>query len=186
MEAQMINSSLALKTFIDDLPDCKGAEPSLYIDLEGNNLSRNGTLSLITILVEPRHIVRLVDVTGLGKDAFEIAGSDKRTLRQILEAPEIVKVFFDIRNNSDAVFALFDVRAEGIEDVQLMELALRSSPKRYMNSLAKCIQRDSTLSFTDKHEWKAGKERGERLFDPNLDGGYAVFDERPLSTDIKK
>ncbi|KAK3669791.1 hypothetical protein LTR78_010308 [Recurvomyces mirabilis] len=185
MEAQMIDSSLSLKTFIDDLPDCKSAEPSLYIDLEGNNLSRNGTLSLITILVEPKHTVHLVDVTGLGKDAFDTAGSNKRTLRQILESPEIVKVFFDIRNDSDALFGLFNVRVQGIEDVQLMELASRSFSKRHINGLAKCIERDSTLSFKDKCEWKDGKERGKRLFDPKLGGGYAVFDERPLSAEIK-
>jgi exonuclease 3'-5' domain-containing protein 1 len=70
MEAQMIHSPSALKTFIDDLPDCKGSVPSLYIDFEGNNLSRNGTLSLITILVEPRHTVHLVDITWLGEQAF--------------------------------------------------------------------------------------------------------------------
>lgn len=182
----MIDSPLALKTFIDDLPDCKGAEPSLYIDLEGNNLSRNGTLSLITVLVEPRHTVHLVDVTGLGKDTFDTAGSDGRTLRRILESQEIVKVFFDIRNDSDALFGLFGVRVRGIEDVQLMELASRNFQKRHINGLAKCIERDSTLSFKDKREWKDGKERGKRLFDPNLGGGYAVFDERPLSTEIKK
>lgn len=182
----MIDSPFALKTFLDDLPDCNGPEPSLYIDLEGNNLSRNGTLSLITILVEPRHTVHLVDVTGLGKDAFESAGSDGRTLREILESPKIVKVFFDIRNDSDALFGLFGVGVGGIEDVQLMELASRSFSKRHISGLAKCIERDSTLSFAEKGEWKASKERGRKLFDPNLGGGYAVFDERPLSTEIKK
>lgn len=54
MEAQMINSKAALEAFIDELPDCKDPDPNLYVDLEGNNLSRKGTLSLITILVEPR------------------------------------------------------------------------------------------------------------------------------------
>jgi exonuclease 3'-5' domain-containing protein 1 len=186
MEAQMIDSPSALKTFIDDLPDCKGSEPSLYVDLEGNNLSRKGTLSLITILVEPRHTFHLVDVTGLGKQAFQIAGSDQQTLRSILESQEILKVFFDIRNDSDALFGLFGIRVGGIEDVQLMELASRSFPKRYINGLAKCIERDSTLSFSEKREWKASKERGHKLFDPNLGGGYAVFDERPLSTEIEK
>jgi exonuclease 3'-5' domain-containing protein 1 len=82
----MIESLSALKTFIDSLPDCKGPVPSLYIDLEGNNLSRKGTLSLVTILVEPRHTVHLVDVTGLGEQAFHVAGSDGRTLKKILES----------------------------------------------------------------------------------------------------
>jgi exonuclease 3'-5' domain-containing protein 1 len=117
MEAQMIESPSALKTFIDSLPDCKGPVLSLYIDLEGNNLSRKGTLSLVTILVEPRHTVHLVDVTGLGEQAFHVAGSDGRTLKKILESQEIVKVFFDIRNDLDALFGLFGIRVGGIEDV---------------------------------------------------------------------
>jgi exonuclease 3'-5' domain-containing protein 1 len=185
MEAQMIDSLSALKTFLDDLPDCTGSVPSLYIDLEGNNLSRNGTLSLITILVEPRHTVHLVDITGLGNQAFQIAGSDHRTLRSILESEEIVKVFFDIRNDSDALFGLYDIRVSGIEDLQLMELASRNFSKRHVNGLAKCIERDSTLPFAEKREWKSSKERGRKLFDPSLGGGYAVFDERPLSTEIQ-
>jgi exonuclease 3'-5' domain-containing protein 1 len=186
MDAQMIDSPSALKDFISSLPDLEGPVPSLYIDLEGNNLSRKGTLSLVTILVEPRHTVHLVDITGLGKQAFQVAGPDDRTLKSILESQGIVKVFFDIRNDSDALFGLFGVRVAGIEDVQLMELASRNFPKRFINGLAKCIERDSTLPYAEKREWKANKERGHKLFDPNLGGGYAVFDERPLSTEISK
>lgn len=94
MDVQMIDTRLSMKAFLDDLPNCVGPESSLYIDLEGNNLSRHGTLSLITVLVEPRHTTHLVDVTSLGNEAFTIAGSDGRTLKTILESPEIVKVFF--------------------------------------------------------------------------------------------
>jgi exonuclease 3'-5' domain-containing protein 1 len=188
MEAQMIDSPSALKAFIGGLPGLDGPVPSLYIDLEGNNLSRKGTLSLVTILVEPRHTVHLIDVTGLGKQAFQVTGPspDERTLKSILESQDIVKVFFDIRNDSDALFGLFGVRVAGIEDVQLMELASRNFSKRFINGLAKCIERDSTLPYAEKREWKASKERGHKLFDPNLGGGYAVFDERPLSTEINK
>jgi exonuclease 3'-5' domain-containing protein 1 len=125
-------------------------------------------------------------VTGLGERAFQVADSDGRTLKSILESQEIVKVFFDIRNDSDALFGLFGIRVGGIEDVQLMELASRSFPKRFINGLAKCIERDSTLPYAEKREWKASKERGHKLFDPNLGGGYAVFDERPLSAEINK
>lgn len=182
----MIDSPQALKAFIGSLPDLDSPTPSLYIDLEGNNLSRKGTLSLVTILVEPRHTVHLVDVTGLGKLAFETAGPDGKTLKHILESKEIVKVFFDIRNDSDALFGLFGVRVKGIEDIQLMELASRGFQKRHVNGLAKCIERDSTLPFAVKREWRASKERGYRLFDPNLGGSYAVFDERPLSAEIQK
>jgi exonuclease 3'-5' domain-containing protein 1 len=82
MEAQMIGSPSALKAFIGGLPGLDGPVPSLCIDLEGDNLSRKGTLSLVTISVEPRHTVHLIDVTGLGNQAFQVTGPgpDNRTL----------------------------------------------------------------------------------------------------------
>lgn len=180
----MIDSKPALQAFIDDLPDCDDPVPNLYVDLEGNNLSRDGTLSLITVLVEPRHTVHLIDVTGLGDEAFTIAGSSGRTIKQILESKEIVKVFFDIRNDSDALYSLHGIRVQGIEDLQLMELASRISGRKYVNGLAKCIDRDASISFEEKQKWKNTKKEGYRLFDPALGGSYSVFDQRPLSTEI--
>lgn len=70
--------------------------------------------------------------------------------------------------------------------IHLMELASRNFSKRFINGLAKCIKRDSPFSFAEKREWRASKDRGHRLFDPGLGGGYAVFDERPLSAEIQK
>lgn len=185
MDVQMINETAALKKFLDDLP-ASGTTPNLYIDLEGNNLSRHGTLSLVTILVEPRHTVHLVDVHTLGKDAFTTPNTNDTTLQQILESESIVKVFFDIRNDSDALFSLFGVRVAGIEDIQLMEIASRTSSKRLLNGLAKCIERDAPISFSDKREWRATKDEGHRLFDPARGGSFAVFDERPLTPAMKK
>lgn len=75
MEVEMIDTVPALKTFLDGLP-LSNAQPNLFIDLEGDNLSRHGTLSLITVLVEPRHTVHLVDVHTLGQQAFSIASTN--------------------------------------------------------------------------------------------------------------
>ena len=136
------------------------------MDLEGNNLSRNGTLSLVITLLEPERDVYLVDVTTLGRDTFTTAGADGRTLKAVPELKDIVKVFFDTRNDSDALFGLYEIRVAGIEDLQLMELASRNFSKRHINGLAKCIERDSALPLAEKREWKVNKERGRKLFDP--------------------
>ncbi|KAK0853121.1 hypothetical protein LTS02_012054 [Friedmanniomyces endolithicus] len=177
MEPKFLDTTAALEKFLSDLGDCDGHPPKLYVDLEGNNLSRKGTLSLVTILVEPERDVYLVDVTTLGRDAFTTVNADGRTLKAVLESKDIVEVFFDIRNDSDALFGLYEI---------LDGAASRNFLKRYINGLAKCIERDSTLLFAEKREWKANKERGRKLFDPALGGGYAVFDERPLSTEMTK
>lgn len=48
------------------------------------------------------------------------------SLQSILESPKTPKVFFDVRTDSDALFAQFGIKLAGIIDLQLMELASRS------------------------------------------------------------
>ena len=186
MDVEMIDTPVALQAFIAGLPDFSNGQPGLYVDLEGNDLSRNGTLSLVTVLVEPRHTVHLIDVTTLGAAAFTTPDANGKTIQQIQESESVIKVFFDIRNDSDALFSLFGVRVAGIEDVQLMEVASRTSSKRLLNGLAKCIERDAPISYTDKQGWRAVKDEGHRLFDPARGGSFAVFDERPLTPAMQK
>ena len=168
---------------------CRQTEPSqTFLDLEGNNLSRHGTLSLITILVEPRHEVHLVAVHTLGKAAFTTPNTNNTaSLQQILESETTTKVFFDIRHDSDALHSLYGISVGGIQDLQLMELASRAgSDKSAVNSLAKCIQRDAGISKTEKQAWKTVKEEGKALFDPARGGSYAVFDQRPLAPEVER
>jgi exonuclease 3'-5' domain-containing protein 1 len=113
----------SLLIIIKDLPT---SPPSLYIDLEGEKLSRNGRISLLTLYALPINTVYLIDIHALGAAAFttpahtisttaanEEPSSAKLTptlepivtLKSILESPTIPKVFFDVRNDSDALFA---------------------------------------------------------------------------------
>ena len=103
--------------------------PTMYIDLEGVNLCREGSISILTLLIDtgtPTVSVYLIDVHTLGAQAFNTAGVEGKTLRDILQDEKIPKVFFDVRNDSDALFAHFGVALQGIEDVQLMESATRT------------------------------------------------------------
>ncbi|KAK3614951.1 hypothetical protein LTR22_027616 [Elasticomyces elasticus] len=65
-----------------------------------------------------------------------------------------------------------------------MELASRNFSKKHVNGLAKCIERDSTITFVERRRWQVVKDNGKQLFDPQRVGSYAVFDQRPLSKDI--
>lgn len=185
MRINFIDTTSALTTFLDALPDCRGQPPSLYMDFEGDNLSRDGTLSLITILVQPQDQLHLIDVTTLKGDAFTTGSSAGTTLKDILEDSEVAKIIFDIRNDSSALFWLYQVRVQGIEDLQLHELASRSFQKRCVKGLAKCIETDSTLTWKQRQQWQAVKNKGRKLFAPQMGGSFAVFDQRPLSCEIK-
>jgi exonuclease 3'-5' domain-containing protein 1 len=185
MDVEMIDTAPLLEVFLANLPE-PTAQPNLYADLEGNNLSRHDTLSLITILVEPRHTVHLIDVLTLGTTAFTTPAPNGKTLQQILESKDIIKVFFDIRNDSDALFSLFKVRVAGVEDIQLMEVASRTYSKHPVNGLAECISGDAPISFSEKRDWRATKDEGHHLFYPAQGGSFAVFDKRLLAKAMKK
>jgi exonuclease 3'-5' domain-containing protein 1 len=102
-----------------------------------------------------------------------------------LESDTIPKVFFDVRNDSDALYSIFQISLAGIEDLQLMELATRRFGRKYVNGLARCIENDARLSSGDRTSWNTAKDKGLRLFAPERGGNYEVFNERPLSEEIR-
>jgi exonuclease 3'-5' domain-containing protein 1 len=71
--------------FIDRLADLPADLPSINIDLEGLNLSREGSISLIVLLVFLKKHVYLIDVYSLKNTAFMTAGKDGKTLKNILD-----------------------------------------------------------------------------------------------------
>ncbi|KND87658.1 hypothetical protein TOPH_07699 [Tolypocladium ophioglossoides CBS 100239] len=162
-------------------------QPPLYIDIEGERLSRDGTVSLLTVLVYPGHgleRVHILDIHALGSAAFYTVGRRGKSLKDILESPRILKVFFDVRNDSDALYAHYGVELRGIRDVQLMESARQptTNSRRFVCGLSKCIE--AVLTGQERDRWKLCKDKGDRLWNPQKGGSYAVFTTRPLSDEI--
>ncbi|KAL2845522.1 ribonuclease H-like domain-containing protein [Aspergillus pseudoustus] len=181
--------------------------PSIYIDLEGVNLGRDGTVSILQMYVLPYGRTYLVDVHTMKGEAFTTRGGGSgpggngcgdvlagraengRTLKDILEDPNIKKVIFDVRHDSDALYAHFAVRLAGIEDLQLMELATRSFERTFLKGLSHCIQYDIPFQEWENgnrslNDWIAVKAKGRALFSPEYGGSFEVFNLRPLSDDI--
>ena len=166
--------------------------PTMYIDLEGVNLCREGSVSILTLLIDtdeiPTRRVYLIDVHVLGTQAFNTTGAKEKTLKDILQDEKIPKVFFDVRNDSDALFAHFGVQLQGVEDVQLMESATRKTTqsRRLLSGLAKCMEINTPMLFGGGGlgSWEQAKDKGERLFKPERGGSYAVFNQRPIPEEI--
>ena len=55
--------------------------------------------------------------------AFATAGKDGKTLKDILDSATTPKVFFDVCNDWDALFAHFSIALQSIQDIQLMKNA---------------------------------------------------------------
>ncbi|KAF2869033.1 hypothetical protein BDV95DRAFT_499346 [Massariosphaeria phaeospora] len=163
------------------------SQPSLYIDLEGENLSRDGTISLLTLHVLPSQTTYLVDVHNLQNSAFTtaVSATDDQTLKKVLESAEIKKVFFDVRNDSDALFFHYGIALQGNQDLQLMELAARDYNRKFVSGLGKCLA-SLHLPQREHAECQHVKEEAPKLFAPDKGGSYAVFNERPLQPLIKQ
>lgn len=183
----LVDTELSVRNLIQVIQSLPTEAPSLYVDLEGISLSRHGSISLIAIFVHAQNFVYLVDIHTLQSAAFTTATADGTTLKSVLESPDITKVFFDVRNDSDALHYHFGVRLCGVEDVQLMENAARSAGRRkFVNGLERCIDNNAPISLVEKRDWKNTKEMGLKLFHPSKGGSYNVFNARPIDAAIER
>ena len=185
MAYSLIDTTSALSTLLDVISGLETSPPPLFVDLEGNNLSRHGTISILQLYVHPLDHVYLIDVNKLGDKAFLVAGISGTTLASVIESATIPKVFFDVRNDSDALHSHFQIKLANVDDLQLMELAVRPFDKRCVNGLKRCIERDAMMTPSEKRQWSKVKDEGHHLFDPRVGGSYAVFDQRPLAEAVQ-
>jgi exonuclease 3'-5' domain-containing protein 1 len=176
----LVDTEQALSEILGTLRNLPTSPPSLYVDLEGINLSRHGSISILQLLVLPTGQTHLIDVYKLRERAFGTRSAHGDTLRGILESPAIPKVFFDVRQDSDALYNEYAVSLRGVQDLQLMELASRKHTRRFVCGLAKCVEKDAGLSYAEIETWRAGKDKGSELFKPGRGGSFALFNQRPL------
>lgn len=188
MDVTIINTKTSISNLIDKLNASPTIPPSLYIDIEGINLSRSGSISLIQIYNHPSKHTYLIDIHVLRHLAFTTPGKKRRkkTLKTILESPIVPKVFFDVRNDSDALYSHYGISLQGVIDIQLMELASRTYPrsKQFLNGLQYCIEQHASITPSERKTWSTMKENGKRLFAPEKGGNFEVFNERPLREQI--
>lgn len=184
MTITIVDSSTSVVSLLNDLENQPTSPPSLYLDIEGIKLSRHGSISIIQLFHLPLSRVFLIDIFILQEAAFDISNLYGTTLRSVLESPTIPKVFFDVRNDADALFAHFNVLLQNVHDIQLLEVATRSGSKDRVTGLRDCIQHDARLSVEAQLKWKATKETGTTLFSEQDGGSYEVFNVRPMLQDI--
>ncbi|KAF3072153.1 hypothetical protein CFAM422_005728 [Trichoderma lentiforme] len=191
-EAEFVNTLAGVGKIVDLIYDTPAFiscfEPLMYIDLEGEQLGRNGSVSLMTVLVYPGEgleRIYVIDIYTLGNITFEVVGGRDKSFKNILESPEISKVFFDVRRDSEALFAHYGVSLRGVWDLQLMDSAARprTEQRRLLSGLAKCMQ-FAPLTNAQKAEWTLCKNQGDLVWNPDKGGSYSAFNKRPLPGEI--
>ena len=162
--AVMVDTAATVKSLVDTLAHLQKSFGSIYMDLEGINLSRHGSIALVQILVPSCEQAFIVDIHILGMTAFDTTGSEGKSLKDALESKAIKKYLFDVRNDSDALYALFGVRLDGVVDVQLLELASRKGMKHALCGLATCIEQEQALPSEALLQWQNTKKEVIKLF----------------------
>jgi exonuclease 3'-5' domain-containing protein 1 len=102
-----------------------------------------------------------------------------------MESPGIKKVIFHVCDDSSALFSYYNIHLDRIQDLQLIELAIRSRLKKYVIGLAKYIKRDSPISNLRKAEWERCKDEVTKYFNPYKGGNYKIFNKHPLTLEIR-
>ncbi|KAL8286992.1 hypothetical protein RQP46_003998 [Phenoliferia psychrophenolica] len=157
----------------------------LAVDCEGDDLCAKGTLSLIQLYQKESDIVWIVDVTVLKSAAFMPVSDVKLpSLKCILEDASVTKLFYDVRNDANALFHLHSISLRGIFDVQLHELAFRqsSSPHRRTCGLLHGLRKAIQQHLPGDVGTLATKDSASRLFAR----GWHILDERPLAAAVIK
>lgn len=158
----LISMAKALKT--------RNGAVDMSVDVEGLHLARDGKISLIQIFVHDINTVYLVHVAVLGQAAFStpttiaegVTGGTQLTLKTILEAKNVKKLFWDCRSDAQLLSWMHGVELAGVVDVQLCDVATRStgkeraSVKTLMYAFKQRMAKDITLEAMDS--WKLVNE----------------------------
>lgn len=92
-------------------------------------------------------------------------------------------MFFDVRNDADALYNIYEIELANVYDLQLVDIARRRSnniPTKFVSGLSRCIE----LYVNPPNAWKEVKAAGNRLFSPEKGGSYTIFEQRPLDPRI--
>jgi len=170
--------SYTSEAFTQCVLELKRAKVIAY-DCEGVRLSRTGKITLLQIAI-PKKIF-LIDVMTIGgKEVFTDGG-----LKDIIESEEILKLAYDVRMDSDALFHQHDVVLKNVLDLQLLDIAIRRAAGgivEHLPSLSKTVSR--RLTNAEILVCEDLKKRVKNMYTSVEDGD--LWARRPLIDDARR
>jgi hypothetical protein len=180
----LIDSFGCLMKLLLHLEEICGDNAALAVDFEGVKLNRHGALCLVQMTChdDPR-LVYVLDVHVLGERTFTMQTPSGTSLKGLLEQQNIRKVWFDPRNDVDALYHQFGIMPKGIFDLQLAEVGDRRNRGlnvHFVQGLYKCLTQCPSLEAKQKVFAERINTMGKSLFEPLCGGDYSIFQRRPL------
>ncbi|KAI9221717.1 ribonuclease H-like domain-containing protein [Blastocladiella britannica] len=147
----------------------------VYLDIEGKDLCRDGAIYLMQVMVDPTHVY-LVDFVKL-KDPFALGLG----FREIMENQRVRKVFFDPRNDCDALWHQYSLLPVNVLCLQMAELVTRFLDRdstRLRNGMKRVL--GQTLSYKEASVATTAKEAARSKIFPECGGSFEAFAARPM------
>ena len=150
------------------------------VDFEGVDLCRDGELLLAQLAAADGPVV-LIDVYKLGEAAFAEGG-----LRELLQSQQVLKLIFDGRSDSDALYHLHKCRLRQVCDIQVLftlHLDFASTtgkPMTHLSGLDRALGACASIPARDGEALRSLKRACKKLFVPDCGGSYEVWRQRPL------
>jgi exonuclease 3'-5' domain-containing protein 1 len=107
--------------------------------------------------------VFLFDVTVLKESAFA------NGLRSILESEKVAKLFFDVRCDADALFHLYNIKANNVLDMQVLCQKVKGGDSPFVQGIAKAV--GHVVSASEKQIMEDVKHAGHGLFGETIASG---------------
>lgn len=156
-------------------------KPTIGFDCEGDNLGRYGTTCYTQIRDYPNEQTYLVDLLTLGQAAWDTVGADNMTtLKTIFERRDIVKIIFDVRGDSNALYKDYGIKLAGVLDMQYLALLGMEYPRKYRVGFVSTVQKVEYASEEERDQWLLLKSHEFK------DHDYSVFKQRPLPKALKQ
>ncbi|XXH01927.1 hypothetical protein Hte_008289 [Hypoxylon texense] len=147
-----VKSPKALLSLIKNLHSLPTESPSIFLDAEWFRDQKATFLHLFVPSENTIYRLKIDEPRSVDLSTTIPAGV---SLSSILESESIPKVVFDVRRISKALFDQHDISLDGIQDLQLMELASRDAEqsKKYIAGLAKCVETGIPRSNEVRKRW---------------------------------
>jgi exonuclease 3'-5' domain-containing protein 1 len=183
MAYQLIDTEDALRIALSKLQGHPITPPSYYLDAEGYKLGRFGTLDILTLYILPLREALVIDVYTLQQNAFSTSWQGI-SLKSLLETDSVTKVLFDVRNDSDALFAQYNISLNGVIDLQLMEYYVPGRVGRQLRGLKNCIVQDSNLPKDEVQQWSLVKDSVVQRYSDSTASQTHFSQQRPLPDEL--
>ena len=184
LDAILVDTPTKFTQMISELNTDLKVTKILNLDFEGVDLCKTGKVCLGQFHAAKSKTVFVLDFIAI-KSPFTL---EDRALSKMLESDSIQKVFYDPRNDMDALAFQYSVTVNKCIDLQMCEVAYRRSvkklPVKFVMGLQKTLENHLVLPYKLKNAVMEVKNKGKYIFSPEHGGSYTMFEKRPLNMEL--